>query len=54
MFIGKISKGHTSVKCRWSYGSCFTAYRLMVVYICTNFHENILNGIKIIERTRFS
>ena len=25
-----------------------------MVYICTKFHENILNGIKVIERTRFS
>ena len=26
----------------------------MVIYICTNFHENILDGIKILERTQFS
>ena len=26
----------------------------MVVYICTNFHENILDIIKVTERTRFS
>ena len=26
----------------------------MVVYTCTKFHENILNGIKVIERTWFS
>ena len=26
----------------------------MVVYICTNFHENIIDGYKVIERTRFS
>ena len=25
----------------------------MVVSICTKFHENILDGIKVIERTRF-
>ena len=25
----------------------------MVVYISTKFHENILHGIKVIERTRF-
>ena len=25
----------------------------MLVYICTKFHENILDGIKVIERTRF-
>ena len=26
----------------------------MVVYICTKFHENILNRIKVIVPTRFS
>ena len=25
----------------------------MMVYICTKDHENILEGIKVIERTRF-
>ena len=29
----------------------FPAHRQMVVYICTKFHENILDGIKVIERT---
>ena len=24
-----------------------------MLYICANFHEMILNGIKVIERTRF-
>ena len=32
----------------------FSAHRLMVVYICTKFYENILDGIKNIERTLFS
>ena len=32
----------------------FSAHRLMMVYICAKFHENILDGIKVIERTRFS
>ena len=27
---------------------------MMVVYICTNFLENILDGIKVIEKTHFS
>ena len=26
----------------------------MMVYICTKFRENILDGIKVIERTEFS
>ena len=29
----------------------FSEHRLMVVYISTKFHENILDGIKVIERT---
>ena len=32
----------------------FSANRLMMVYICTKVHKNILDGIKLIERTRFS
>ena len=32
----------------------FSAHCLMVVYICTKFHENILEDTKVIERTRFS
>ena len=30
------------------------AHRLMMLYICTKFRENILDDIKVIERTRFS
>ena len=30
----------------------FSAHRLMMVYICTKFHENILNGIRVMELTR--
>ena len=30
-----------------------SAHRLVMLYICTKFHEIILNGIKVIERTRF-
>ena len=32
----------------------FSAHHLMVVYICTKFHENILEGIKVREQTQFS
>ena len=31
----------------------FSAYDLMMVYIYTKFHENILKGLRAIERTRF-
>ena len=29
----------------------YSANRLMIVYICTKFHENILKSIKVMERT---
>ena len=52
-FHRKNSKGHISIK---SVGGVMV-HSLhncrIVVYICTNFHENILDGIKVIERTRF-
>ena len=32
----------------------FSAHLLMVFYVCAKFHENILDGIKVIEETRFS
>ena len=45
IFIGKISKGHNSVK-NVDGISLFSAHRLMMVYICTKFHENILDGYR--------
>ena len=34
---------------------CTSSYNaLYLVYICIKFHENILDGIKVIERTQFS
>ena len=32
----------------------FSAHRLLMVYICTKFHETILDDMKVIERKRFS
>ena len=54
IFIGKISKGHNSVNNVGGVTILFSAHRLIMVYICTKFHENIPDGIKFIERTRFS
>ena len=54
IFIGKISKGHNSVKMVVELRFLFSAHYLMMVYICTKFHGNILEGIKVIERIRFS
>ena len=55
IFIGKLSKGHNSVK---------NVGGVPVLFLCTSSDndsylykvddENILNGIKVIERTRFS
>ena len=46
IFIGKISKGQNSI--------FLSVHHLMMVYICTNFHENILQDIKVIEQKQFS
>ena len=32
----------------------FSAYGMMMLYICTKFHENILDDIKVTELKRFS
>ena len=50
----KFQRGHKSVKILVELRFLFSVYRLIMINICTNFHENILDGIKVIERTRFS
>ena len=52
--MGKISKRHNSKKMMVELRFLFSAHRLIMVYISTKFHEIILNGMKVIERTRFS
>ena len=52
IFIRKISKGHNSLN---NVGGCwfsFSAHRQIMVYICTNFHENTLNGFRVMELTK--
>ena len=50
--IREISKGHNSIKNEDGVTVHFSAHRLVVVYICTKFlHQNILDSIKVIERT---
>ena len=51
IFIRKISKGHNSIKMYVECRFLFSAHCLIMVYICTKFHENILNGIRVMERT---
>ena len=53
IFRAKISKDNNSVKMYVELRFLFSAHCLVVVYISTKFHENILHGIKVIERIRF-
>ena len=54
ILIGRFSDGQNSAKNVDGVMVLSSAHRLMVVYICTKIHENILYGIKVIERTPFS
>ena len=49
----KISKRHNSVINVDRVKFFLSAHCLMVVCICTKLHENILDGINVIEGTRF-
>ena len=50
-----ISKWHYSEKnVAGATGFFFCTSHLMLLNICTKFHENILDGIKVLELTRFS
>ena len=50
--IPKISKGNNSAKNVGGVTVLISACRLIMLYICAKFREIILNGIKVIERTR--
>ena len=45
-------KGHNSVKMLVECRFLVSAHCLIMVYIYTKFHENILNGNRVMERTR--
>ena len=51
--ILKITKGNNSAKNVGGVNVLISARRLVMFYICAKFHEIILNGIKVIELTRF-
>ena len=51
--IRKITKGNNSAKNADGAMLLISACHLIMLYISTKFHENILNGIKVIEWTRF-
>ena len=54
IFKGKISKGPNSVKYVGGVTILFLCTSSDNGLYLTKFHENILDGIKVIERTRFS
>ena len=49
--IRKITKGNNSAKNVGGINVLISAHCLVMLYISTKFHEIILNGIKVIERT---
>ena len=57
-FQTEIFKGHNTqknVSRVMGLNPCTSSFdALYLVYICTKFHENILDGIKVIEQTQFS
>ena len=53
-FSNTFSKGHNSVKRCRCLQLIFSAHPFIMVYTCTKIHENILDGIKVIEQIRFS
>ena len=42
-------KGHNSLNIIHGVKVLFSAYRLIMVYICTKFRGNILNGFRVIK-----
>ena len=51
--ILKITKGNNFAKNVGGVTVLISARRLVMLYIYAKFHEIILNGIEVIERTRF-
>ena len=52
--LQKFQRGIIPLKMQMFLRFFFSAHHLRVIYISTMFNENILDGIKVIERTRFS
>ena len=52
MSIVKFKRGITTKLYRKELRFLYSARRLMMLYISMKFHENILNGFQVIERTR--
>ena len=48
-----ILKGHNSLNIIHGVIVSFSAHHLIVVFICINFRENIMNGFRVMERTQF-
>ena len=49
-----ITKGHHSIKMyHVELQFLFSAHHMMVLYICTKFHEKMLYGFRVMEWTKF-
>ena len=51
--IPKITKGNNSAKNVCGVTILISVHRLVMLYLSTKFCDIILNGIRVIERTRF-
>ena len=49
-----LSKGYYSTKTKQELRILFSTRCPILLYIFTKFHKNILDGIKVIEQTKFS
>ena len=54
IFILKFPRGIVSQKSKLELKFLFSAHRLMMLYICTKFHENIFDACEVIEPAQFS
>ena len=48
-----ITKGHNSLNIIHGVNVLFYGHHLIMIYICIKFHENILKGFRVMERTQF-
>ena len=53
LLILYITKGHNSLNITHGVNVLFSAHHLIMVYICTKYRENILNGFRVIDRIQF-
>ena len=47
------TEGHNNVKKQGELQFLFSAYHVIMLDTCTKFHENMLNGLRVLDWTRF-